>query len=511
MSNTSKRCAIYTRKSTEEGLEQEFNSLDAQREACVAYVTSQKSEGWSLIKNHYDDGGFTGGNIDRPALKNLIEDIKNRKIDIIVVYKIDRLTRSLMDFSRLVDIFDEYGVTFVSITQSFNTTTSMGRLTLNVLLSFAQFEREVISERVRDKVAASKKKGMWMGGNVPLGYNNENKKLVINTDEAKTVHHIYNSYLVTGSIRELKQYLDDHDIKSKGRKKSQKTEYASYSRGALYAILNNPIYMGKIRYKNHIYDGQHESIIDTDTWYAVQNKLTTQATAGRNLSSDKIDTLLKSRIFDCDGNRYTPCFTSKDNKRYRYYVSQNLLQYRDHPKHLIARIPAESLEQMITNTIKDILHTDIIFSIITITDMNHRKWIQNKRTNINTSMVLNTVLDKVVVSEKTLSIHLKLQVLTEYLAKFFDLDLLNTDAELYIHTIPFTTHRAGKGAVLILPQSSDDKPDPFAKTPLELKNWVRGIVWRNEFFSGTMIKDIASREKLDPRHVGRLIDASLNV
>ena len=270
MTNTPQKkvCAIYTRKSTDERLDMEFNTLDAQREACEAYILSQRGEGWQVCAEEYDDGGFSGGNMDRPALARLLEDIRAGKVQIVVVYKIDRLTRSLMDFSKLVDIFDEHGVTFVSVTQSFNTTTSMGRLTLNVLLSFAQFEREVTSERIRDKVAASKRKGMWVGGKPPVGYRIENRRLVIKESEIEVAQLIFDRYLVLGNVRDLKLELDKKGVLSPVRQTLKGKTYggSKFSRGALYAILKNPAYIGKVPHKCQTYDGLHDGIIDIDVW-----------------------------------------------------------------------------------------------------------------------------------------------------------------------------------------------------------------------------------------------------
>ncbi len=249
-----KRCAIYTRKSSEEGLEQDFNSLHAQREACEAFITSQKHEGWQMIKTAYDDGGISGGTMERPALRQLLADIENHRVDVIVVYKVDRLTRALADFARMVELFDKHSVSFVSVTQQFNTTSSMGRLTLNVLLSFAQFEREVTGERIRDKIAASKKKGMWMGGNVPLGYEVKERKLLIKSDDAKTVKYIFESYLELGCVRLLHNHIADKNIHS--------VNGNIISRGVLYKMLSNPIYIGQVRHKELCYDGQHQGIIE---------------------------------------------------------------------------------------------------------------------------------------------------------------------------------------------------------------------------------------------------------
>ena len=270
------RCAIYTRKSSEEGLEQEFNSLDAQREACEAYIKSQKHEGWIIIPTLYDDPAYSGGNMDRPALKRLLADIEAGLIDTVVVYKVDRLTRALADFAKIVEAFDAQGVSFVSVTQAFNTTTSMGRLTLNVLLSFAQFEREVTGERIRDKIAASKKKGMWMGGLPPLGFDIQDRKLIVNEAEAETVRHIFRRYCALGSVRELQRELEVGKIVSKARTSSSGAPYGGkpFSRGALYQLLQNKICIGLTTHRGEAYAGEHAAIVDQELWDATQNLLT---------------------------------------------------------------------------------------------------------------------------------------------------------------------------------------------------------------------------------------------
>jgi site-specific DNA recombinase len=272
-------CAIYTRKSSEEGREQEFNSLAAQREACEAYIRSQQHEGWALTRNRYDDGGFSGGNLERPALQRLLADIRTGRIDIVVVYKVDRLTRSLTDFARLVEIFDGQDVSFVSVTLQFNTTSSMGRLTLNVLLSFAQFEREVTGERIRDKIAASKKKGLWMGGNVPLGYDADERALVINPAEAETVRRIFALYCDLGCVRRVKEEADRIGLRTKRRRSASGAERGGtpFSRGHLYQLLANPIYTGRIAHRGQLYPGRHPALIDDETWTAVRDRLAANA------------------------------------------------------------------------------------------------------------------------------------------------------------------------------------------------------------------------------------------
>ena len=317
-----RRCAIYTRKSSEEGLEQEFNSLAAQREACEAYISSQQHEGWVLARNRYDDGGFSGGTLERPALRQLLTDIRAGRIDIVVVYKVDRLTRSLADFARLVEIFDAQAVSFVSVTQQFNTTSSMGRLTLNVLLSFAQFEREVTGERIRDKIAASKKKGMWMGGNVPLGYDADERALVINPAEAETVRRIFALYRELGCVRRVKDEADRLGLKTKRRTIAGGPERGgtSFSRGHIYQLLANPIYAGRIAHKGQLYPGQHPALIDHETWTAVRQQLAAKAGHHRRSPKAAEPSLLAGLLVDARGKRFTPSHAVKRGRRYRYYA-----------------------------------------------------------------------------------------------------------------------------------------------------------------------------------------------
>jgi len=321
------RCAIYTRKSSEEGLEQSFNSLHAQREACEAFVLSQRHEGWSAIGTQYDDGGFSGGTLDRPGLKALLADINAGKLDVVMVYKIDRLTRSLFDFAKIVELFDAHKVSFVSVTQAFNTRTSMGRLTLNVLLSFAQFEREVTGERIRDKIAASKKRGMWMGGNIPLGYDLKDRKLVVNKKEAETVKTIFRLYAELGAVRKVKAEID----RLKLRTKAQTTEPGAtrgglpFRVGHLYTILRNRLYRGQINHKGEVYIGDHDPIVDQALWDKVQAQLASKAAVRRSGTSSKEPSLLAALLFDGKGNRMTPTHAVKSGKRYRYYISNNLI------------------------------------------------------------------------------------------------------------------------------------------------------------------------------------------
>ncbi|MCA3559892.1 MAG: recombinase family protein [Aestuariivirga sp.] len=315
------RCAIYTRKSSEEGLDMEFNSLEAQREACEAYVASQKAEGWVAIRDRYDDGGFSGGTLERPALKRLIADIEAGLIDVIVVYKIDRLSRSLMDFAKLVEVFDRNNVTFVSVTQSFNTTTSMGRLTLNILLSFAQFEREVIGERIRDKFAASRKRGMWMGGFVPMGYDVKDRKLVVNEAEAVTVRMIFERFAALGSASTLARALQAEDVRNKRGKRIDK--------GFIYKLINSRVYLGEAVHKGTSYPGEHDAIITQELWDRVHAILKESPRERRAKNRNSSEALLKGIIFTDTGAAMTPTYTRKGERLYHYYTSMDLIRNRD--------------------------------------------------------------------------------------------------------------------------------------------------------------------------------------
>jgi DNA invertase Pin-like site-specific DNA recombinase len=348
------RCAIYTRKSSEDGLEQEFNSLDAQREACEAYIVSQRHAGWTALPDMYDDGGLSGGTMDRPALQRLLADVVAKKVQIIVVYKVDRLTRSLADFAKIVDVLDAHGASFVSVTQQFNTTTSMGRLTLNMLLSFAQFEREIAGERIRDKIAASKAKGMWMGGNVPLGYDVKDRKLVVNEADAATVRMIFKRYAELGSVSLLKAELDARGVVSKRREGAQGKLSGGkpFSRGNLYLMLQNRLYRGEISHKDKIHPGQHEAIIDDALWQTVQDILSTKR-VDRSLGVGAEEpSLLAGLIFDTGGGRLSPTHAVKKGKRYRYYISAALIAGKrdDQPKG--RRIPAGDIEGLVLDRLR---------------------------------------------------------------------------------------------------------------------------------------------------------------
>jgi DNA invertase Pin-like site-specific DNA recombinase len=335
------RCAIYTRKSSEEGLEQEFNSLDAQREACEAYIRSQRHEGWTLLSAPYDDGGLSGGSMNRPALQRLLADVASGRVDLVVVYKVDRLTRSLSDFAKIVEVFDSHGASFVSVTQQFNTTTSMGRLTLNMLLSFAQFEREVTGERIRDKIAASKRKGMWMGGSIPLAYEVRDRKLIVHQAEAALVRRIHQVYLDLGSVRLAQQHLAAEGITSKGGR--------SLERGALFHLLQNRLYRGEIAHRGKVYAGEHEAVVDAPLWEAVQQRLAQGRVDRRSGTNASHPSLLAGLLTDPTGEPMVPTHANKAGRRYRYYVSSRLLTgLRDeHADGL--RVPAAALERVVAD------------------------------------------------------------------------------------------------------------------------------------------------------------------
>ena len=346
---TKRRCAVYTRKSTEEGLDRAFNTLDAQRDACEAYVVSQRAEGWVLAPDRYDDGGFTGGNLDRPALRRLLADIEMGQVDVIVVYKIDRLSRSLMDFAKLVEVMDAHGVTFVSVTQSFNTTTSMGRLTLNILLSFAQFEREVIGERIRDKFAASRARGMWMGGKVPLGYDVQDRKLVVNEAEAVVVRRVFEGFVETGSGTVLAKALQRDGLTSKtGR---------LLNKGDVYKLLNNRTYVGEAAHKGQVFPGEHQAIVPRALWDQVHAILKQSSRARGNATRNQSPALLKGLIFGVDGRALSPTHTRRRGRQYCYYVAQRVLKADGAPTagDIVRRVSAAEIEGAVMDQVQALL------------------------------------------------------------------------------------------------------------------------------------------------------------
>jgi len=512
------RCAVYTRKSSEEGLEQSFNSLHAQREACEAYVLSQQHEGWQLLSAHYDDGGFSGGNMERPGLKRLLEDIAAKKIDTVVVYKVDRLTRSLNDFAKIVEQFDKQEISFVSVTQQFNTTTSMGRLTLNVLLSFAQFEREVTGERIRDKVAASKKKGIWMGGPVPMGYDRHEGTLVINETEAIQIQEIYKQYLRFGSVFDLHEHLRRTTIRSKIRLNStgRKSGGAVLSRGALYNLLNNPLYKGMIDHKGTHYPGRHEAIVPEATWKKVSDLLKAnrvKRSKAKNLSSGR---LLLGLLFDADGNRFTPSHSSKQGRRYSYYTSHGVIARRK--SKVIQRIPATEIEQVIAARVRSLLSTQLelsqCFTELPVKSLHRliaagmdRAGQLAKPTSQESARFLRSIIKRVIVKEAELEIELSREAfLAELLGSSSSNTLKDTnEVSEHIHlTCPFTLKRQGNQVRIVLSSGEINQSHP---APTLIKAVARARDYADQIISGKVrtMEDLVKMSGLHQRYVCRIM------
>jgi site-specific DNA recombinase len=485
------RCAIYTRKSSEEGLEQSFNSLHAQREACEAYVLSQRHEGWQLLAAKYDDGGFSGGNMERPGLKKLLDDIASGKIDTVIVYKVDRLTRSLTDFARIVETFDNQGASFVSVTQQFNTTTSMGRLTLNVLLSFAQFEREVTGERIRDKVAASKRKGIWMGGTVPLGYDLGDRALTVNEAEAKQVREIFQQYLRLGSVFDLYEHLARTEIRSKVRvgPTGRASGGAILSRGTLYHLLSNPLYIGKVKHNGALYPGMHAAIVEEEVWQKAADLLKenrVRRTRSRNLPSER---LLLGLLFDQDGNRFTPSHASKKGRRYCYYISQAAIERK--PSKGIQRIPALEIEQVVATRVRSLLSNQVELSQwfgslavretrLLIAAGQHRAELLSDLSSPETRLTLRGMLKRVVVSESEAHIELdqealKVQLLGEGPAP----PSPNSESSCLRLSFPFTIARRGQQVRIVISAGDLNQSKPVAslmKAVARSRDWAEMII-----------------------------------
>lgn len=498
-----KACAIYTRKSTDERLDMEFNTLDAQREACEAYITSQKSEGWIASKEIYNDGGFSGGSLNRPALNKLLDDIKAGKIQIVVVYKIDRLTRSLMDFAKLVQVFDEHGVTFVSVTQSFNTTTSMGRLTLNVLLSFAQFEREISGERIRDKIAASKARGMWMGGKPPIGYKIENRQLVINPDEVALARQIFERYIALGNVRFLKTELDQKGMTSPARKSKKGITYgkASFSRGALYATLKNPAYIGKISHKGKIYDGLHEGIIPLELWEKVQARLKDQTTEREDRTKRRY--VLQGLIYTAEEKQYVPTYTSRHNRQYCYYVLSHTKPDAKYLKNGMNRLPAHDLETTVETALRD-----QIMSFIADEDSAAIKHILQHQMTIPSYDLMRTCIDRVTVRQGLLKITVTTTEFHKLVQMHLGLKIEALDKTCEI-SVPFMCSKERYGTLIMKPEKASK--DIFDLPAPKLKKLVQGVIWRDEHFHGLSLKQISKREKCSEAYVSTAIFESFKL
>ncbi|RWE22294.1 MAG: recombinase family protein [Mesorhizobium sp.] len=509
------RCAVYTRKSSEEGLDQEFNSLDAQREACVAFIASQVGLGWKLVPDRYDDGGISGGTMERPALQRLLQDIRDKKIDVVVVYKIDRLTRSLMDFSKIVEIFDASSASFVSVTQQFNTTTSMGRLTLNVLLSFAQFEREVTAERIRDKIAASKKKGMWMGGVVPLGYRVEHRKLVIDDGEAKIVRLLFKRYLVLKSVRDLADEAARDSLTTRTRERQDGTLAVTmpFGRGNLYHLLSNPIYIGKIKHKDQVHDGEHEPIIAGPVFKEALALLASQAPRRRSKSNVTQPHLLTGLLFDEHGENLRSVHANKRGVRYRYYVSKQFVDQRRRSSDGW-RLPADAVESVVELQLNRILsdHSQIADLIRRWGGPGEIQYAMSRAAEVRTAWSFETadakrslfqkLARRIALGQKALTVDIDCRGLSEHL-----LDrALPSDggAETLSITCPFEIKRRGVEMRIVLTDPSSNGSEPDAA--------LINVVYRSQLYlhqltdgSGRSLTEIASLNATTVSEVSRLL------
>ena len=519
------RCAIYTRKSSEAGLDQDFNSLDAQREACEAYIASQKHEGWTSLSNFYDDGGVSGVTLKRPALERLLGDIEEDLIDTIVVYKVDRLSRALSDFAKLVEIFDRHEISFVSVTQQFNTTSSMGRLTLNVLLSFAQFEREVTGERIRDKIAAAKKKGLWMGGNPPLGYDVKNKKLVVNEAEAETVRYIFRQYREIKSVRELRSQLAAEGVTSKRRimRDGSIAGDKPINRGALYYLLQNRLYLGEIVHKEKSYPGKHEAIVDEELWDEVQAILVAN-TNGEHRKEAQQPSLLTGLVVDEQGESLTPSHAVKKGRRYRYYVSHYLSTEGKRAERKGWRIPAADLEGLVVTRLKgwlgdaaavseivedDPLDPSAHAALITSAKAIAERWSELKPHQAKA--YLNALLQRVIVESGRIVIEIDCErAMATLLAVPEALPTKRSRHErpsaaehLIVLEVPAVLKRAGLGMTLIVPGARQDAtPDPSLIRLLLRAFAIRDRLERNPDLP---LKRIAEAEGVSPSCATRVL------
>jgi site-specific DNA recombinase len=519
------RCAIYTRKSSEEGLEQSFNSLDAQREACAAFVTSQQREGWRLLPVRYDDGGFSGGNLLRPALKRLLADVDANKVDTIVVYKVDRLTRSLADFAKIVEALDARGVFFVSVTQQFNTTSSMGRLTLNVLLSFAQFEREVTGERIRDKIAASKRKGMWMGGTVPLGYDVKERKLVVNQEETKLVNRLFHLYVELGCVRKLKAQLDREGITTKLRTSvaGHQSGGAAYARGALYKILQNRIYLGETHHRKQYYPGEHEAIVPRRLWDQVQTKLARNNQGPRRGVRATSNSPLTALLQDGAGNRFTASHTLKNGRRYRYYVCQSRTTESAAETRAV-RLPAYDVERQVTRRLQSFLQSDhTVTSELSLPSdspaLTQRLIAAAKKAGDLSAVgndFLNRVVRRVVVHSDRLEVEVGKKELRATLTRersdptpLRDETGLDWGGDLIRLEVRAQLRRHGGETCLVVPPDSVGYIPPTPISSL-VKAIARGRQWHSWIVNGEAPSQraIAKKLGLNERYVGRILECA---
>jgi len=506
------RCAIYTRKSSEEGLDQDFNSLDAQYEACAAYVASQKHEGWALAPERYDDGGVSGGTLDRSGLQRLLAEIDGGAIQMIVVYKIDRLTRSLSDFARLIERLEAAGCSFVSVTQAFNTSTSMGRLTLNVLLSFAQFEREVTAERIRDKLAASKKKGMWMGGLTPIGYDARDRALHVNADEARIVKDIFTLYREHKSVARVEEILIARGERSKRHtfKSGRMLGGVPFSRGSIYHLLSNPIYVGQIRHRDALYPGRHKAIIDQALWDEVQALIASNTKGAQSrprtsspAAASAAVSPLAGKITDETGDRLTPSHTSKSGRRYRYYVSSRLLTGRAAPGEGW-RLPAGELERAVSGCVADMLgHPHAASRILAGTSAASFSVAAARLKSLADAIggerrceLLSCLAAHITVAPGRLSILLDPAGLADHL----DVAASDINADAIAFETEFTSRKRGAETRLCLANPAA-RPDPIL-----IRTIIKAHAWWNALRAGTAMIDIARNEGLSQRRIASHIN-----
>jgi site-specific DNA recombinase len=518
------RCAIYTRKSSEEGLEQSFNSLDAQREAGEAFVLSQRQEGWRTLPARYDDGGYSGGTMERPGLKQLLEDVQANKVNVVVVYKVDRLTRSLSDFAKIVEALDAKGVSFVSVTQQFNTTTSMGRLTLNILLSFAQFEREVTGERIRDKIAASKKKGMWMGGPIPLGYDLKARKLIPHPAEVELVRNMFALYLKLGCVLKLLAQLKRENVKTKSwvTKKGIRLGGVSFAPGHLYYLLRNRLYIGEIRHREKWYPGEHPGIVSRELWDKVQAQLDSNLRTQRKRAREQSSSLLTGLIEDGEGSRFTPSFTIKRGRRYRYYVSKAVIQNPSSQQSGSTRLPAHEIESRVTERLQAFLRSDAqVFDELSATVESpavlHQLVAGAKKLAARLSSLpaddlrdlLACILQRVIVQENDIQMMIRKNDLRELLehgdqiiaASLVGLRKPTEPAELLCLTIEAKRKRYGGEIHLVVPPSSS-VPVRHPR-PALIKAVARGHAWYEKVIEGKVsdMRSLARETGLTPHYV----------
>jgi DNA invertase Pin-like site-specific DNA recombinase len=509
--NAKVRCAIYTRKSTEEGLEQDFNSLDAQREACEAYIRSQRGLGWVSLAATYDDGGISGGTMDRPALKKLLADIEARRVDLVVVYKVDRLTRSLADFGKIVEVFDAHGASFVSVTQQFNTTTSMGRLTLNMLLSFAQFEREVTGERIRDKIAASKKKGMWMGGPPPLGYDVRERMLVVIEEEAKTVRTLFRLYLELGTVKKLLAEANQRRFVTKLRPQAGGTTVGGqpFTRGHLHQLLRNPLYAGKVAHNGELYPGQHQAIIDAETFDETGRRLDAHAAERRLATNAKAPSLLTGLAWDETGDRLCPTHANKEGRRYRYYISKRLMHRNDATEGGL-RLPAKELDGAVLTAVSEFLRDEVRF--VDALELGEVDPTRLERVlargaeiadRLHDRQLLLSLIGRVNVRPGTITISMKHQGLRDAVGEVAPC-LTECSGDPFELEFPMAIKRRGVERRLVLGGAAEAPPTPDSNL---IGLVAKAHLWWDQLSTGRVrsVGAIAAGERLHASDVGRVL------